>query len=96
MSIAYDPALPARNWVERIGDDQWRLYNFLGLVVVVQLFFTFLFALFLAIDIGLTKHVPWCYDLHMVLPLMVVSACFALAGLVVGVVNPLLDAAFGN
>jgi hypothetical protein len=33
--------------------------------------------------------------MHMALPLMVASVWFAFAGLIVGVVNPLLDLLFG-
>lgn len=94
--IAYDPRWPARNWVEGIHDEQWRLYKFLGYVVILQSVFTFCFAVGLAAEIRNRQEIPWWHDLHMVLPLVVASVCFGFAGLMVGVLNPLLDLVFGS
>lgn len=96
VTMAYDPELPTRNWVEGIEDDQWRLYNFLGYTVAIQLVVTFAFAAFLADYLRRHQQVPACYDLHMVLPLLVDAVCLCFAGFMVGVFNPLLDVVFAS
>ncbi len=96
ISIAYDPELPTRNWVEGVENDQWRLYNFLGYMIVIQGVALFNFAVFLACDMRYAKTVPWWHDLHMVFPLMVEAVCLGFAGVIVGVTGLVVDLVFGN
>jgi hypothetical protein len=90
VQLYYDPEWPARNWLAEAGGDlvddyKDRLYYFGICLLVVQLVAVFNFAVALAYQLKRGRQVPWWYDLHLALPLMILAVFSGfLGGFLVG------------
>lgn len=81
IALYYDPEWPERNWLadangELIDNYRDRLYYFGVCISVVQLVAVLLFALVLRSFLNSHQRLPWWYDVHKALPLMVLALLF--------------------
>jgi hypothetical protein len=95
ISIAYDPVLPARNWIagNEPGDGQ-RFHFFALLIRFFQGLAILNFLTFLLLAIKNHHQLPWWYDLHMVVPFMVEAAFLGVFGGLLRGVGVLVELAF--
>jgi hypothetical protein len=83
VEVAYDPALPGRDWLAGAGwDDNNRLHYFSLAVLLFQAVGLPLFMLALSGYKKRTGAYPWWYDLHKAYPALVAAAFLLLFGVI--------------
>lgn len=83
VEVAYDPALPGRDWLAGAGwDDNDRLHYFSLAILTFQAITLPLFMLSLSGYKKRTGAYPWWYDLHKAYPALVAAAFLLIFGLV--------------
>ena len=87
ISIAYDPILPARNWVDGIENEghigftgEGRFHRIAWIIRFFQGVGILMFIWQLLLDIKQHQTLPWWYDLHMALPFMIEAVVLGLLG----------------
>jgi hypothetical protein len=90
VEVAYDPALPTRDWLAGAGwDDDYRLHHFSLAVLLLQALALPVFMVFLADYKKRTGAYPWWYDLHKAYPALIAAAFVLFFGVVELVVRVL-------
>jgi hypothetical protein len=83
VEVAYDPALPARDWLAGAGwDDGNRLHWFSLSILAFQAITLPLFMIALAKYRQLAGAYPWWYDLHKAYPALIAAAFLLVFGLI--------------
>jgi hypothetical protein len=87
VAVSYDPTWPDRSWLTESG---WRWdefaygYRFQGVSVMVLFFQVLFIALFLLVLRGEGKQgvVPWWYEYHQIVPLLIEAGVLVVFGLI--------------
>jgi len=87
VSVSYDPTWPNRSWITESGwrwDEYAYGYRFHGVSVVVLLFQVLLLPLFLLVlwREGKQGILPWWYEYHQIIPLLIEGGVLVLFGFV--------------
>jgi hypothetical protein len=83
VEVAYDPALPTRDWLAGAGwDDNDRLHHFSLAVLLFQAVALPVFMAILADYKKRTGAYPWWYDLHKAYPALIAAAFLLVFGVV--------------
>jgi hypothetical protein len=83
VEVAYDPALPGRDWLAGAGwDDNDRLHYFSLAILFFQALTLPLFMIALSKYKQRTGEYPWWYDLHKAYPALIAAAFLLLFGVI--------------